>query len=265
MPQERPKVSRLGRYVRNAIVTAAVLAALAVLAFVPPVDRLVGGIAAHSDDGVTVANYPDWLRESSTRHHRTYVDYTQLPPCLDQAIVSVEDKRFYLHGGVDPLALARVLVEDIQNDRIDHGGSTITLQLARMILHVPRRQPSAVAKLASELRIMRAGFIVEHDFSKQQILALYLNGVYLGRRATGVEAAAKAYFDTPLQQLNHAQCIYIAGLPNDPARFGADPSGERAMARYRHVIATMRRNGYLTNRQAVALATDQLFLRLTEK
>jgi membrane peptidoglycan carboxypeptidase len=265
MPKESQQVSRFRRYLRNAAAAAGALAALAILAFLPPVDRLVGGVAALSDDGATVADYPAWLREQAVKHHRAYVDYARMPPCLDQAIVSVEDKRFFLHGGVDPLALVRVLVEDAQNDRVDHGGSTITLQLARMILHVPRKQPTATAKLMSELRIMRAGLIVEHDFSKRQILELYLNGVYMGRRATGVEAAAEAYFDTPLQQLDRAQCIYIAGLPNDPARFGADPSGDRAMARYRHVIATMERNGYLTNRQAVALAADPLFSRLTEK
>jgi penicillin-binding protein 1A len=260
-----PRLSRLRRYIRNAAVTIGLLAVLAVLAFLPPVDRLLGGIDALSDDGATVANYPDWLRGEAIKHHWVYVDYAQMPPCLEEAIVSVEDKRFFLHGGVDPLALARVLVEDALNDRVDHGGSTITLQLARMMLHVPRKQPSAGAKLQSELRIMRAGLIVEHDFSKQQILELYLNGVYLGRRATGVEAAAEAYFDVPLQQLSRAQCIYIAGLPNDPTRFGADPSGQRAMARYRHVIATMQRNGYLTKEQAVALDDDQLSLRLTEK
>ena len=261
-----PQLSRLRRSVRNAAAIAGALAVLAALAFLPPVDRLAGGVAAAlSDDGGTVANYAGWLHEDAIKHRRLYVGFAQLPPCLDEAIVSVEDKRFFLHGGVDPLALARVLVEDAQNDRVDHGGSTITLQLARMILHVPRKQPSTAAKLMSELRIMRAGFIVEHDFSKQQILELYLNGVYLGRRATGVQAAAEAYFGVPLQQLSRAQCIYIAGLPNDPARFGADPSGERAMARYRHVIATMERNGYLTREQAVALDDDQLFLRLTEK
>ena len=99
------------------------------------------------------------------------------------------------------------------------------------------------------------------DFSKQKILELYLNGVYLGRRTTGVLAAAQAYFHVPLAQLDQAQCIYMAGLPNDPARFGADPSGPRAMARYRHVIATMERNGYLTEEQGIALVDDPLFPR----
>jgi len=189
------------------------------------------------------------------------VDYSHIPACLEEAIVSVEDKRFLRHGGVDPIALLRVLVEDAENDRVDHGGSTITLQLARLILQIPRRQPSAFAEAASQFRIARSALIVEHDFSKRKILELYLNGVYLGRGATGVTAAAGAYFNATLQRLTEAQCIYIAGLPKAPARFGSDPSGPEAMARYRHVIATMERNGYITAEQAAALGSLQLFSR----
>lgn len=261
MPESKP--SR--RHVRTTAVLAGVLVAIAAILFFPPVDRAIGALLADSADGSAVANYPDLLHGEAAKRHWGYVDYSRIPPCLEQAIISVEDKRFFIHGGVDPLALLRVLVEDAVNDRVDHGGSTITLQLARMILHIPRRQPSAFAKVASELRIVRAALMVEHDYSKQQILELYLNGVYLGRRATGVTAGAQAYFQLPLTQLNQAQCIYMAGLPNDPARFGADPSGARAIARYHHVIATMQRNGYLSKEQAVALADDQLFLRLSEK
>ncbi len=252
------------RHLRAAAATVAGIVALVALLFFPPVDRGLGGLFAMSADGATIANYPHWLRQQSARHHWGYAEYPDIPSCLENAIISVEDKRFFFHGGVDPFAAARAIVEDAQNDHVDHGGSTITLQLARMILHVPRQQPSPLAELASQLRVMRGALIVEHDFSKQQILELYLNGVYLGRHAIGVTAAARAYFHTPLQQLDQAQCIYMAGLPNDPTRFGADPSGIRAMARYHHVIATMQRNGYLTGEQAVALADQHLFPELSE-
>lgn len=253
------------RISRTALLAAAAFFIFAALLFVPPVDRALGGAFADSTDGATIANYPDWLHQQSDKHHWGYVEYEDIPRCLLQAIISVEDKRFMLHGGVDPIALLRVVVEDIKNDRIDHGGSTITLQLARMILRVSRKQPSTAAEIESELRIMRAALIVEHDFTKPQILQLYLNGVYLGRRATGVVAAAQAYFHVPLAQLDEARCIYVAGLPNDPARFGADPSGARAMARYRHVVATMEHNGYLTKQQAVALEDHQLFPRVSAR
>jgi penicillin-binding protein 1A len=252
------------RYLRAAAIAAAAFAVVVALLFFPPVDRALGGLFAFSADGATIADYPHWLRQQAAKHHWGYTDYASIPPCLQNAIISVEDKRFLFHGGVDPLAAARAIVEDAQNDHVDHGGSTITLQLARMMLRVPRRQPSPWAELTSQLRVMRGALIVEHDFSKQQILQLYLNGVYLGRRAIGVTAAAQAYFHTPLQQVNQAQCIYMAGLPNDPTRFGTNPSGERAMARYRHVVATMQRNGYLTKQQAVALADQHLFSEFTE-
>lgn len=261
MLEKAPQHHRL----RTAIFAAAALAALAALLFLPPAARAIGGVFANSADGATIAAYPRWLRQQAARHHRDYVDYADIPACLTQALISVEDKRFLFHGGIDPLALARALAEDAQNPHVDHGGSTITLQLARMILRVPRRQPSAFDELTSQLRVVSAGLAVEHDFSKQKILELYLNAVYLGRRTTGVPAAAEAYFHRPLQQLDQGQCIYMAGLPNDPARFGADPSGSPAMARYRHVIATLERNGYMTHDQGLALVDDPLFPRLSAR
>lgn len=260
-----PEKTSLHRYLRVASIVAVALVALTAAFFVPPLDRALGGMLAASADGAAIASYPSRLRQQSIRHHWGYVDYADIPPRLVQALISVEDKRFLLHGGIDPLALARALVEDAQNDHVDHGGSTITLQLARMILRIPRHQPSAFDEITSQLRVVRGALIVEHDFSKQKILELYLNAVYLGRRATGIVAASKAYFHIPLSQLDEAQCIYMAGLPNDPTRFGADPSGTLATARYRHVIATMEHNGYLTKERAVALEQDQLFPRLSEK
>jgi membrane peptidoglycan carboxypeptidase len=103
-----------------AIVAGAVFV-LAALIFVPPVDRTLGGIFARSADGATVANYPERLREQLTRGEWGYVDYSHLPASLEQALISVEDKRFLLHGGIDPVALVRALAEDAQNDHVDHG------------------------------------------------------------------------------------------------------------------------------------------------
>src|SRR5665213_3160005 len=156
MPERTP----LHRRLRTAIVIAAALAVLGALLFLPPTASAIGALLAHSADGATIAAYPQWLRRQTARHHRGYVEYADIPSCLTQALISVEDKRFLLHGGVDPLALARALFEDAQNPHIDHGGSTITLQLARMILRVPRRQPSETAEVASQLRVVRGGLIV---------------------------------------------------------------------------------------------------------
>jgi penicillin-binding protein 1A len=261
MPKEKP----LRRHVPKLAIAVTALALCAVLFLFPPAQRALGGLLAMSADGARIAPYPVKLRRESTKHNGGYVDYAHIPGCLDQALISVEDKRFMLHGGVDPIALLRVAVEDAENDRVDHGGSTLTLQLARMMLHISRHQPTKLAELTSKLRMVRAALIIEHDFSKQKILELYFNAVYLGRGATGVNAAAQAYFNMPLQKLNNGQCIYMAGLPLAPARFGADPSGSAAMARYRHVIATMQRNGFLTEQQAMAVASEPLLLRLSAR
>jgi monofunctional glycosyltransferase len=253
------KASRGSRYLVKAAIVAAVPAVLVAALFFPPADRALGGLFAYSADGARIADYPASLRAEANKHRWDYADGERLPACLTDALISVEDKRFMEHGGIDPIALARALAEDALDNRVDHGGATITLQLARMMLHIPRRQPSAFANLTSHLRIMRGALIVEHDFSKERILELYLNGAYLGRGATGAEAAAAAYFRVPLARLDEAQCIYLAGLPNNPGRFGADPSGAAAMGRYRHVIATMERNGYFSGREAAALAGARLF------
>jgi membrane peptidoglycan carboxypeptidase len=261
MLKEKPQRRRVPKLA----IAGAAAALCAVLFLFPPVQRALGGLLALSADGVAVTRYPEGLRRNLIKHNGGYVDYAHIPNCLDRALISVEDKRFMLHGGIDPIALVRVVFEDVENNRVDHGGSTLTLQLARMMLHISRRQPAQLAQLTSKLRMVRAALIIEHDFSKQKILELYFNAVYLGRGATGVSAAAQAYFNMPLQKLNEGQCIYMAGLPLAPARFGADPPGAAAMARYRHVIATMQRNGFLTEQQATAVAGEPLFSHLSAR
>jgi membrane peptidoglycan carboxypeptidase len=106
---------------------------------------------------------------------------------------------------------------------------------------------------------LKATLIIEHDFSKQSILELYLNGAYFGRGATGAEAAAQAYFGTSLGRLDEGRCVYLAGLVQAPSLFGGNPAGARAKARYRHVIATMERNGFISKNQALALEHEHLF------
>ncbi len=116
-----------------------------------------------------------------------------------------------------------------------------------------------MAALGAHIRILKTSLIIEHDFSKQTILELYFNSAYFGRGATGASAAAQAYFGTSLDRLDEGQCIYLAGLVQAPTLFGANPSGKRAKARYRHVIATMERNAYLAENEALALESEQLF------
>lgn len=229
------------------------------LIFFYPLGRVMGGVFARSDIGSSIAAYPEALKEVAGKRKGGYVAYADIPQCLRQAIISVEDKRFFSHSGIDPFAAIRVFFENFKNDDEDHGGSTIGQQLARAILKVPRAQPSLLAHIGSRFTVMRGTLILEHDYSKEKILELYLNSIYFGRGANGIAAAAQAYFGKNLGELNESQCIYLAGLPQTPTTFGLDPEGIRTLERYTHVVATMQRNGYLTEESAHRVRAGELF------
>lgn len=239
-----------------------ILSAIAILtvltvAFFYPLCRAAGAILADSKAGDLIAAYPAKLESKASA--RGYAAYGGMPNCFTQGIVSVEDKRFFSHAGIDPLALARMALESASNDKEDHGGSTITEQLARMILRIPRLQPSFAAEAGSQVRIVGATLILEHEFSKQKILELYLNSIYFGRGASGPAAAARAYFGKDLGVLDEGQCLYLAGLPQAPTLFGEDPAGSYAHERYLHVIARMQRDGRISAEKASILKAEQLF------
>jgi membrane peptidoglycan carboxypeptidase len=247
------------RYLLTAFFALFILAMI----FFYPLGRIVGGWLAHSDMGQVIAAYPDALAEQSRSRKGGYIAYGDVPGCLRQAIVSVEDKRFHTHSGIDPFAAVRVTIENLRDDGEDHGGSTITQQLARAILEVPRRQPHMFAEVTSRLAVMRGSLILEHYFSKEKILELYLTSIYFGKGATGIGAAAAAYFGKDLRELDRAECIYLAGLPQAPTTFGLDPDGDYARERFAHVVATMERNGYVSRDEAAAIEAEQLFATTT--
>ncbi len=210
-----------------------------------------GAIFALTSGGI-VARYPAQLEAAYAERGGTYLPFSAIPHCAVQGTTSVEDKRFFYNPGVDPIALVRAGFATFKNDHQDHGGSTITQQLSRIIIDEPRAQPSLPAEIWSELRVVKYGLILEHDFSKQRILELYLNSVYYGRGALGFAAAARTYFNESPAQLSRAQCYYLTGLPQAPSYFGSHPSA--AAARYLHVLSTLRRNRYLTAAQEASLA-----------
>lgn len=236
---------RFGMYVVAAIVLSAAL--------FYPISYLFGAYFAYTS-GNLVAQYPGALLHSLSATHETYLTYDEIPRCAVDGAVSVEDKRFFHHPGIDPIAIMRVVFQSFQNDHQDHGGSTISQQLARLIIAEPRRQPSLLAELWSELRVVKYVLIVEHDFSKDKILELYLNGIYYGRHARGFAQAAKAYFHTDAAGLLQAQCYYLTGLPQAPGYYGRNPRA--AHQRYLHVLETLRRNGRITTAQERNLQTQ---------
>jgi penicillin-binding protein 1A len=169
-----------------------------------------------------------------------------VPATLPEAVVAVEDRRFWQHGALDILGMARAAVVDLVSGRIVQGGSTLTQQVAKtLFLSNARTFRRKVQELLLTLWLT-------HHFTPTEILEIYLNRVYLGAGAWGMDAAAQTYFGVPARNLNLWQSAMLAGLPRAPSRFNplADPAA--ATARTKEVLAAMVRSGYITQPQSDA-------------
>jgi penicillin-binding protein 2A len=230
------------------------------LVYFNPLMSALGGLLSYGQSGRAVRSYPARLHEELRAKGDRYVPYSQIPMCARQGITSVEDKRFFTNSGIDLLAIVRALGMTFVNDHTDHGGSTITQQLARIIVAEPRNEPTAFAEVLGLMKILRYTLVVNYEFTKPQIMELYFNSVYFGKHAQGIAQAAKAYFRRDLEHLSLGQCLYLTGLPQAPSIFGRDAAGPGAMKRYRHVLATMVRNHYLSEVAAQELGREGLDL-----
>ena len=168
---------------------------------------------------------------------RTLVKFDSIPPLVREAFLVTEDKRFYEHSGIDWKSVPRAVVVDVKNRNFAEGFSTITMQLARNIFPERiSRDKSPIRKL-KEAKVARA---IERRYSKDRILELYLNQIYLGNGAYGIETAAQRYFGKSLQDLNLAEIATLAALPKGPERYNPRQFPDRAVQRRNVVIGLMR-------------------------
>ncbi|HSW48564.1 MAG TPA: PBP1A family penicillin-binding protein, partial [Bryobacteraceae bacterium] len=172
------------------------------------------------------------------------VGLAEVPPLLVQAFVAAEDSRFYQHQGVDPFSIVRAALKNLEAGTIKQGGSTITQQVTRSFLLTPER--SYIRKLKEVILSYR----IENDFSKEEILFLYLNQIYLGHGAYGVQAAAENYFGKSVKDLSLAECAVLAGLPQAPTRYSPFRHPEQARARQVYVLNRMVEEGFVSREQA---------------
>lgn len=168
----------------------------------------------------------------------------EMSPFLPEAVVAIEDRRFYHHFGVDPIGLARALVTNLASGSVVQGGSTLTQQLAKNLFLQPDR------KLERKLQEAVLSLWLEWRFSKAQILEMYLNRVYLGAGAYGVDAAARRYFGKSAREVNLAEAATIAGLLKAPSRYAPTNSPELAAERSKLVLAAMVDQGYVSKADA---------------
>ena len=197
-------------------------------------------------DGQVLATYGDL--------YGGVVELDEMPPWLPQAVLATEDRRFYSHFGIDPIGLARALYVNIRAGRIVQGGSTITQQLAKNVFLTHERT------ITRKIQETLLALWLEHRFTKDQILTIYLNRVYLGGGTYGVEAAARRYFGKSARDVTRLEAAVIAGLLRAPSRFAPTASLERAKARAMTVLGLMVEEGYLTAAQARAAAREPLRL-----
>src|SRR4051794_28521795 len=179
---------------------------------------------------------------------RLFVPIKAIPPLVIHAFLAAEDKNFYSHGGIDPIAMARAGASDVfhlatGSGRRPVGASTITQQVAKNFLL------SSEVSIARKVKEAILATKIEKVLSKDRILELYLNEIYLGSGAYGVAAAALSYFSKPLDELTPAEAAYLAALPKAPNNYNPQRNPEGAKARRDWVVDRMREEGYVTAEQ----------------
>jgi penicillin-binding protein 1A len=172
-----------------------------------------------------------------------YVPYEEIPKNLVNAIIAIEDRNFFGHPGVDVLGILRAALVNFKAGRVVQGGSTITQQLAKITLLSPER--TFKRKIQEALLSLE----LEKKYTKEQLLSIYLNRVYLGVGIYGIDAAAKYYFGKNIHNLNLYECAIIAGLPKAPSRFSPMNNPELSGQRAYQVLTSMFEAGYITKAQ----------------
>jgi penicillin-binding protein 1A len=203
-------------------------------------------VTLRSADGVVIATYGDLYGE--------VLKYDEMPKALTQAVVATEDRRFFEHFGLDPIGLARAAIANFRAGTVVQGGSTITQQLAKNLFLTPDRT------LHRKLQEAMLALWLEKRFTKKEILEIYLNRVYLGAGAWGVDAAAKRYFGKSARDLGIYESATLAGLLKAPTKYSPAGDPQKTRARTAQVLLNMVEAHYLTADQAVNLTKQAALL-----
>ena len=173
-----------------------------------------------------------------------YTKIDEIPQIYKDAVISVEDHRFYKHNGVDLIAIGRAFVNDIKAMKFVEGGSTITQQLSKNIYFTQEK------KITRKIAEVFMAFEIEKEYDKDQILELYLNTSYFGDGYYTVKEACKGYFNKELKEMTDYECILLAGIPNAPSVYAPTKNPELAIQRQKQVMNKMVEYEYLTQEEA---------------
>ena len=186
-------------------------------------------------------------RVAEQRAQPGYTEWEDLPETYIQAVIAVEDHRFYEHGGIDLLAMGRALWNDLRTWSFAEGGSTITQQLAKNLCF--SQEKSIVRKVAEVF----AAWDLERRYSKDEILELYVNSIYFGSGCYNVGSASETYFGKEPKDMTDSECTMLAGIPNAPSVYDPTANPDLALQRQRQVVERMVAEEFLTDGQAAAI------------
>ena len=228
------------------------LAAALIYPNLPPLEALTDyrpkqPLRVYTADGALIGEFGE--------ERRAFVAIDKVPAYMKQAIIAAEDERFYSHGGVDTLGVLRAAGSNLLSGGAKEGASTITMQVARNFFLSNEKTFSR--KLSEAMLAMK----IEHNLSKDKILELYINQIYLGQRAYGFEAAARTYFGKPMKELSLAEFAMLAGLPKAPSRYNPVVNFPRAKARQEYVLRRMRTLNFIDQPTWQAAVKQKLVIR----
>ena len=186
--------------------------------------------------------------------HRTFTPIAEIPQVMKDAILAIEDARFFQHNGVDYLGVVRAGLANVGKAK-SQGASTITMQVAR------NAYLSTEKTFTRKIYEILLTFKLENNLSKDQILEIYMNQIYLGNRAYGFAAAAETYFGKPLKDISAAEAAMLAGLPKAPSAYNPIANPKRARIRQQYIIERMLENGFLSAAQAEAAKAEVLHIK----
>ncbi|MFC6282627.1 penicillin-binding protein 1A [Polaromonas aquatica] len=200
----------------------------------------------YSADGVVIGEFGE--------ERRSLTPIKDIPQVMKDAVLAIEDARFFSHGGVDYLGVIRAGLANVGRAK-SQGASTITMQVARNVYL------SAEKSYTRKIYEILLTFKLEHLLTKDQILEIYMNQIFLGNRAYGFAAASEAYFGKPLKDITIAEAAMLAGLPKAPSAYNPIINPKRARARQLYIIERMEDNGFITSAQATAAKAEELSVR----
>ncbi|SNZ13547.1 penicillin-binding protein 1A [Hydrogenobacter hydrogenophilus] len=190
---------------------------------------------------------------------RYYVPLKDIPPYVREAFISAEDRNFYRHFGIDPVAVLRALIANLREREIAQGASTITQQLARNLFLTPEKS------FKRKLKEMLLAIKIERTFSKDKILEMYLNYIYLGQGAYGVEAASRIYFGKHVKDLTLDEAALLAGLPKAPTKYNPFRNPEKVKERRNYVLQRMYEDGYITQEELQRYSSMPIKVKLENR